>query len=135
MVNKVMTWVLIMTLLSSQSFAYASIPCESNDGSMSHHNNLMASTSLVPQSLNPMPHSMPEHDMSGHTQHKMQQQEFSMDCCDDECNCPTGTYSSVTLTHSNTLTALRLVSDPTSFQLFLIPDAFLPSLRKPPIIG
>jgi len=134
MANKVMTWVLIMTLLISQSFAYASVPCEINGDSMSQHNNAMA-----PQSLVRMDHTMPEHDMPNHMQHgmpqEMQQQKFSMDCCDQECSCPTGTYSSVTLTHFTTAAASRLVSDSAGFYLFSIQDAFLPSLRKPPLIG
>ena len=129
MVNKVMTWVLIMTLLVSQSYAYASVPCEANGGETSQHNNDMSS----------MDHSLPEHDMSSHMQHnmlqEMQQQEFSMDCCDEECSCPTGTCSSVTLTHFMTVSALSLVSDSSDFYLFSIQDTFLPSLRKPPIIS
>ena len=134
MANKVMTWVLIMTLLISQSFAYASVPCEINGDSMSQHNNAMA-----PQSLVRMDHSMPEHDMPNHMQHdmpqEMQQQKLSMNCCDQECSCPSGTYSSVTLTHFTTAAASRLVSDSSGFYLFSIQDAFLPSLRKPPLIG
>jgi hypothetical protein len=125
MTNKVMTWVLIMALLISQSYAYASVPCELNVDMTSQ--------------LGPMDHNLPEHDMSSHMQQNMQkdtqQQGFSMDCCDDECSCPTGTYSSVTLTHFNTGTALKLVSDPSGFYLLLLQDTFLPSLRKPPIIG
>ena len=129
MVNKIMTWGFIMALLISQSYAYASLPCESNLYAISQHNNDMSS----------MDHDQPEHDMPSHMQHNMQksaqQQEFSMDCCDDDCSCPTGTYSSATLTHFITVTPLRLVSGPSGFYLFSIQDAFLPSLRKPPIIG
>jgi hypothetical protein len=120
MINRVTTWVLIMALLISQSYAYASVPCESNGNVMSQNNHDMGMMVM-------MDHSLPEHDT--------QQQEFVMDCCDEECSCPAGTYSSVTLTHFITASALRLVSAPSSFILVLIQDAFLPSLRKPPIFG
>jgi hypothetical protein len=129
MANKVMTWVLIMALLVSQSYAYASVPCESNVDETSQHNSDMSS----------MDHSMAEDGLSSHMQHnmlqEMQQQEYSMDCCDEECSCPTVTYSSATLTHFITVTALSLVSDSSGFYLFSIQDTFLPSLRKPPIIS
>ena len=111
MINRVMTWVLILALLVSQSYAYASVPCESNGSVTSQHHSDMDS----------MDHS--------------QEQEFAMDCCDQECSCPTGACASVTLTHDITATSLQLVSDSSVFYLFSIPDAFLPSLRKPPIIG
>ena len=68
----------------------------------------------------------------------MQQQESDMgdmDCCDQQCSCLTGTCASVTLTHFITTTPLKLESESSSFYLFSIQDAFLPSLRKPPIIG
>jgi hypothetical protein len=129
MINRVTTWVLIMALLVSQSYAYASVPCESNGEETSQHNSDTSS----------MDHSMAEDGLSSHMQHnmlqKMQQQEYSMDCCDEECSCPTVTYSSATLTHFITVTALRLVSDSSGFHLFLLQETFLPSLRKPPIIG
>ena len=125
MTDKIMTWVLILALLVSQTYAYASVPCELNAD--------------MTRQLSPMDHNLPEHDMSSHMQQNMhkdtQQQTFSMDCCDEECTCPTGTYSSVTLTHFSTVTALRLVSDSSDFYLLLLQDTFLPSLRKPPIIG
>ena len=138
MTNKVMTWVLIMALLISQSYAYASVPCESN--ARGEHNHTMGSNSLDPQSLasqrlDPMTHGSLEHDMTNHMQHAAQQQAFSMDCCDDECSCPSGTSSSATLTHFMTFSALRLVSDPSGFHLLLLQETFLPSLRKPPIIS
>ena len=125
MTNKVMTWVLIMALLVSQSYAYASVPCESNGNVSSQHTHDMGA----------MDDNMVEHDMSSHMQHDMQQQEFAMDCCDQECSCLSGIYSSVTLSHFMTVTAVNLVSEPSGFYLFSIPDAFLASLRKPPIIS
>lgn len=116
MTNKVMTWVLIMALLVSQSYAYALVPCESNAHA-----------------------SMLESDMPSHMQHNMeqsiQQPVVAMDCCDQECSCLTGACASVTLSHFINDTALTVVSDPAGFYLFSIQDAFLPSLRKPPIIG
>jgi recombination DNA repair RAD52 pathway protein len=127
-----MTWILIMVMLISQSYAYASVPCGSNADATSQHNNDMNAMIMSD-------HSLPEHDMQSHMQQDMQkntqQQEFSMDCCDEECSCPTGTYSSATLTHFITVTALRSVSEPSGFYLFLLQETFLPSLRKPPIIS
>jgi hypothetical protein len=137
MTNKVMTWVLIITLLISQSYAYASVPCELNGD---------VSTQLN-KDMDGMDHSMVEHDMSSHmqsemqhdkqhsTQHNTQQQAFAMDCCDQECNCPPATYSSATLTHFSTVTPAKFVSDSSGFYLFSIQDAFLASSRKPPIIS
>lgn len=118
MLNKVMTWLLIMSLLISQTYAYASVPCEANSDATSQ-----------------LEHGMSNH-MPSHMQHDMQQQESAMDCCDNqECSCPTGTYSSVTLTHFVTVSSLNVVSNPSGFYLFSIQDAFLPSLHKPPIIS
>jgi hypothetical protein len=134
MTNKVMTWVLIMALLVSQSYAYAFEPCESDAHASSQHNNAMASNSL-----DPIKQSMLESDMPSHMQHNMeqssQQPKVAMDCCDKECSCLTGACASVTLSHFISDTALIVVSDPTGFHLFSIPDAFLPSLRKPPIFS
>jgi recombination DNA repair RAD52 pathway protein len=134
MTNKVMTWVFIMALLISQSYAYAFVPCESNAHASSQHIDDMGL-----QILAQMDHSLLESDMSNHMQHNMkqntQQQDMDMECCDQECSCLTGTCASVTLTHFITATALNVVSDPSGFYLFSIQDAFLPSLRKPPIIG
>jgi hypothetical protein len=149
MTNKVMTWVLIMALLVSQSYAYAFVPCESNAHASSQHNNAMASKSLDPQSLDPqsldpqsldpIKQSMLESDMPSHMQHNMeqssQQPKVAMDCCDKECSCLTGACASVTLSHFISDTALTVVSDSAGFYLFSIPDAFLPSLRKPPIFS
>ena len=134
--SKVMTWVLIMALIVSQSYAYASVPCESNGHISSQHDDDMR-TSMM------MDHSFSEQDMPSHMQHNMQlekhtnlqQPAFSIDCCDEDCSCSTGTYSSVTLIHSITVAPLRLVSDPSIFYLFLLQETFLPSLSKPPIIG
>ena len=120
-----MTWVLIMALLLSQSYAYAFVPCESNGHTSSQHNNDMGS----------MDHSLMEHDMSSHMQQDMQQQEFAMDCCDQECSCLTGACASVTLSHFMTATPLKLISEPSGFELFSIQQTFLPSSRKPPIIS
>jgi hypothetical protein len=125
MTNKVTTWVLILALLISQSYAYAFEPCESTGHASSEHNNDMDS----------MDHSLLEHDMSSHMQHDTQQQEFAMDCCDQQCSCLTGTCASVTLTHFMTATPIKLISEPSGFELFSIQETFLPSLRKPPIIG
>ncbi|WP_339722221.1 hypothetical protein [uncultured Paraglaciecola sp.] len=116
-VNKVLTWVLIVALLLGQSYAYASVPCESVDDLGSQHTNHMASMS------------------TDEMQHQMPQQALAMDCCDQDCSCPTGTCSSVTLSHFMIVTAVNIVSQPSVFYLFSIQDAFLPSLRKPPIIG
>jgi hypothetical protein len=135
MTNKVMTWVLIMALLISQSYAYAIVPCESNG-----HANASSQRS---DDMGAMPHNLLESDMPNHMQHVMkkdtnqntQQQDMAMDCCDQQCSCLTGTCASVTLTHFMTATALKRVSDSSGFYLFSIQDAFLPSLRKPPIIG
>ena len=139
LVNKVMTWVLIMTLFFSQSYAYAFVPCESNAHGTSQHITDMGSNSLAPQSLASMTHSMLESDMANHMQHNMmqdtQQKKPAMDCCDQECSCLTGTCASVTLSHFITSTTLLVVSDSAGFYLFSIQDAFLPSLNKPPIIG
>jgi hypothetical protein len=138
MTNKVMIWVLIMALLISQSYAYAFVPCESNAHVISQHIDDIGS-----QSLAPMDHSLHESDMPNYMQHDSkqntqqlsQQQDMAMECCGQECSCLTGTCASVTLTQFITATALNVVSDPSGFYLFSIPDAFLPSLRKPPIIG
>jgi hypothetical protein len=126
----VLTWVVIMTLLIGQSYAYGSLPCESNGEVSSQHYNDMVT----------MKNSMVEHVMASDIPHNMQQQAVqqknkAMDCCDQECNCPTGIYSSAMLTHLFTNAALKLVSKPSGFYLFSIQDTFLPSLRKPPIIG
>ena len=138
MTNKVSTWVLIMALLISQSYAYAFSPCESNAHTSRQHINDMDPKSLDPQSLDPNIHSQLEAEMANHMQHNMQhdtQQDMAMDCCDQECSCLTGTCASVTFTQFITVTAVNAVSDSSGFYLFSIQDAFLPSLRRPPIIG
>ena len=143
MTNKVMTWVMIIALLFSQSYAYAFVPCESNGIANSQHNEHMVSSNLAPSSLAPMQQNQLVHDMSTHMQHDMQQdtkhntqqQEMSMQCCDQDCSCLTGTCASVTLTHSITATALNGVSDPSSFYLFILQYTFLPFFLKPPIIS
>jgi hypothetical protein len=135
MTNKVTTWVLIMALLISQSYAYAFAPCESNAHSSRPHVG-----DMDPESMDPMIHSSLEAEMN--IQHSMQmnteqetQQDMAMDCCDQECSCLTGTCTSVTFTQFITFTAGNAVSDSLGFNLFLIQDAFLPSLRRPPITG
>jgi hypothetical protein len=136
--NKVIAWVFIMTLLISQSYAYASVPCESNeDMNSQQHDDL--------RTMRTMPNSMAKHVMSSGMQHSMQQQNIqqqnvqqknmAMDCCDQECSCPTGVFSSAMLTYFFTTSALNLVSKPSNFYLFSIQETFLASLRKPPIIG
>lgn len=110
-----------MALLASQSYAYAYVPCESTNIVSSQHDDM----DMV---------SM-EHEMPNPMQHNMAQRTFVMDCCDQDCKCPTGTVSSVTLSHFNSACAVNLVSQPSGFYLFSIQDAILPSLRKPPIIG
>ena len=124
-----------MTLLISQSYAYASVPCESNGDINSHQHNDMRT----------MQNSMTKHVMTSDMQHSMQQQNvqqknvqqksMAMDCCDQECSCPTGVFSSAMLTYFFTTSALNFVSKPLGFYLFSIQETFLPSLRKPPIIG
>jgi hypothetical protein len=79
-----------------------------------------------------MQHSMQQHNMQ---QQNVQQKNMAMDCCDQECSCPTGVFSSAMLTYFFTTSALNLVSKPSNFYLFSIQETFLPSLRKPPIIG
>jgi hypothetical protein len=106
-----------VTLLISQSYAYASVPCESNGDVNSQQHNAM------------------QNSMANHVMTSDMQQNMVMDCCDQECSCPTGIFSSVMLTHSFTTTAFNLVSKPAGFYLFSIQETFLPSLRKPPIIG
>ena len=134
MTSKVMTWVMIMALLISQSYAYAFVPCESNAHVSSRHINDMGS-----DSLSSADYSQSEHDMPNHMQHNKrqdtQQQKMVMDCCDQECSCLTGTCASVMLTHLMTATALNLASDSPAFYLFSIQETFLLSLSKPPIIG
>jgi hypothetical protein len=130
MTNKVMTWVLIMALLISQSFAYAFVPCESNGLASSQHNGHTTSNSSVI-----MQHNQPMHDMPDHMQHDTQQKRISMECCDQDCSCLTGTCASVTLTHAATAAALNTASDPSVSYLFILQDAFLPSLLKPPIFS
>jgi hypothetical protein len=129
MTNKVSTWVLIMALLISQSYAYASAPCESNAHASRQHVDDMGSISLDPNV-----HSSLEAEMTNHMQQDMQQ-DMAMDCCDQECSCLTGTCASVIFTQFISVTAGNTVSDSSGFYLFLIQDAFLPSLRRPPIIG
>ena len=131
--NKVIAWVFIMTLLISQSYAYASVPCESNGDSNSQQHDDM-------RTMRTMQNSMAKHVMTSDMQHSMQQQivqqkNLAMDCCDQECSCPTGVFSSAMLTYFFTTSALNLVSKPSNFYLFSIQETFLPSLRKPPIIG
>ena len=119
-----------MTLLISQSYAYASVPCESNANINSQQHNDMRT----------MQNSMAKHVMSSDMPHNMQQQadqqkNMAMDCCDQECSCPTGIFSSAMLTHFFTTAGLNLVSKPAGSYLFSIQETFLPSLRKPPIIS
>lgn len=130
MTNKVMTWVLIMALLISQSYAYAFVPCESNGLGSSQHN-----SHPTPKSVISMQHKQLMHDMPSHMQHDMQQQKISMECCDQDCSCLTGTCASVTLTHSITAAALNTASDPSGFYHFMLQDTFLPSFLKPPIFS
>jgi hypothetical protein len=131
--NKVSTWVLIMALLISQSYAYAFAPCESNAHSSRPHVG-----DMDPESMDPMLHSPLEAEMNIHMQHSMHmntQQDMAMDCCDQECSCLTGTCASVTFTQFISVTAVNAVSDSSGFYLFSIQDAFQASLRRPPIIG
>jgi microcystin-dependent protein len=134
-----MTWVLIMALLISQSYAYAFVPCESNEHANTSRQHI--------DDTGAMPHNMLESEMPKHmrhnvkqntkqnTQQNIQQQDMSMDCCDQQCSCLTGTCASVTLTHFITATAINPVSDSSGFYLFSIQVVFLPFLRKPPIIS
>jgi hypothetical protein len=131
--NKVSTWVLIMALLISQSYAYAFAPCESNAHSSRPHVG-----DMDPESMDPMLHGPLEAEMDIHMQHSMHmntQQDMAMDCCDQECSCLTGTCASVTFTQFISVTAVNAVSDSSGFYLFSIQDAFQASLRRPPIIG
>jgi hypothetical protein len=130
MTNKVMTWVLIMALLISQSYAYSSVPCESNGPASSQHNGHTTSNSSVT-----MQHNQPMQDMPDHKEHDTQQKQISMECCDQDCSCLSGTCASVTLTHAASTAALNTASDPSVYHLFILQDAFLPSLLKPPIFS
>ena len=130
MTNKVMTWVLIMALLISQSYAYSSVPCESNGPASSQHNGHTTSNSSVT-----MQHNQTMQDMHDHKEHDTQQKQISMECCDQDCSCLSGTCASVTLTHAATAAALNTASDPSGSYLFILQDAFLPSLLKPPIFS
>jgi hypothetical protein len=133
MTNKVTTWVLIMALLISQSYAYAFAPCESNAHASRQHVDDMGSISFGPKIHSPL-----EAEITNHMQHNMQldmQQDMAMDCCDQECSCLTGTCASVTFTQFITITSVNAVSNSSVFYLFSIQDAFLPSLRRPPIIS
>jgi hypothetical protein len=118
-----------MALLISQSYAYAFAPCESNAHASRQHADDMGSQHFAPKI-----HSSLEAEMTNHMQQNTQQ-DMAMDCCDQECSCLTGTCASVIFTQFITATALNTVSDSSGFYLFLIQDAFLPSLRRPPIIG
>lgn len=122
LVNKVLTWGVIVMLLLSQSYAFGSVPCGSIDDASSQHNHHMAN-------------SLIEHDMPKHMQHPMPQPQLVMDCCDQDCSCPTGTCASATLSHIVSVNTVILVSQASGFYLFSIADPFLPSLPKPPIIG
>jgi hypothetical protein len=139
MTNRVITWVMIMALLISQSYAYAFVPCELNAHASSRHIDDMDSKSMGSNSFSSIEYVQSEHDMPNHMQHDMkqdtQQQKMVMDCCDQECSCLTGTCASATLTHLVTATALNPVSDSSVFYLFSIQETFLLSLSKPPIIG
>lgn len=117
-------WVVIVVLIISQSYVYASIPCEAN-GEPGHQQQT---------GIDPMLSTMGTHNMPSELHHEMQQ-GFSMDCCDQECTCLNGTYSSATLTHFLGLTGLLPVTHASAFYLFSVQDAFLPSLRKPPILS
>lgn len=133
--NKVIAWVFIMTLLISQSYAYASVPCESNgDSNSQQHDDMRTMQNSMAKHVmtSDMQHSMQQHNMQ---QQNVQQKNMAMDCCDQECSCPTGVFSSAMLTYFFTTSALNLVSKPSNFYLFSIQETFLPSLRKPPIIG
>ncbi len=130
MTNKVMTWVLIMALLISQSYAYSFVPCESNGLASSQHNGHTTSNSSVT-----MQHNQTMQDMHDHKEHDTQQKQISMECCDQDCSCLSGTCASVTLTHAATAAALNTASDPSGSYLFILQDAFLPSLLKPPIFS
>jgi hypothetical protein len=119
-----------MALLISQSYAYSSVPCESNGPASSQHNGHTTSNSSVT-----MQHNQPMQDMPDHKEHDTQQKQISMDCCDQDCSCLSGTCASVTLTHAATAAALNTASDPSGSYLFILQDAFLPSLLKPPIFS
>jgi hypothetical protein len=137
-----MTWVFIMALLFSQSYTYASVPCESNAHASNQHIDDMSSQSLASKTPRLLESDMPNH-MQHNTHQKIkqnnqqdtQQQGMPMECCDQECSCLTGTCASVTLTHFTSATALNVVSGSSGFYLFQVQNAFLASLRKPPIIG
>ena len=129
-----------MTLLISQSYAYASVPCESNgDINSQQHNDMHTMQNSMAKHVmtSDMQHSMQQQNMQQQSmqQQNMQQKNMAMDCCDQECSCPTGVFSSAMLTYFFTTSALNLVSKPSNFYLFSIQESFLPSLRKPPIIG
>lgn len=119
-----MTWVLIMALFVSQSYAYAFAPCESMAHTSDQHNTDSSITNL-----DTMDHSLHQADMAN----DMLQQEMAMDCCDQECSCLTGTCTSVTFTHFIGASVFPVVTNSAGFYLFSLQDAFLPSLRKPPI--
>ncbi len=125
-----MTWVMIIALLISQSYAYAFVPCESNGPASSQHNGHTTSNSSVT-----MQHNQPMQDMPDHKEHDTQQKQISMECCDQDCSCLSGTCASVTLTHAASTAALNTASDPSVYYLFILQDAFLPSLLKPPIFS
>lgn len=135
MVNKVMTWVVIMTLLISQSYAYASIPCEPNIDDSSVHDMHIGALTMTHHGMleSAMSNDMQQNTQQDSQQHKLQ--NVAMECCEQQCSCPNGACASVTLTDLLTATSLKLEADSSSFYLFSIQDTFLASSRKPPIIG
>ena len=113
---KVLTWVLMVTMLVGQSYAYALVPCESQmvDTNQQHHD------------MQVMQHS--EHDM-------MSEPNNDMPCCDQERKCPPGTCASVALNQAFKTHSINKTSTASSFYVFSIQDTYLGSLSKPPIFS
>jgi hypothetical protein len=144
MKHKAIIWLVTVALFVNQTYAYAFVPCESiqafvglgdkpADADDSHE---MSHPIAHRMSHDMAEHQMPhQNDQRNDQQRTQQKHDCDNSCCDQECSCPVGTFSSALLMEFHTLHASTANAESISLYPFLLAELFLPSLRKPPIIG
>jgi ubiquitin len=122
MVSKVLThYLVIIVLLLSQWFTVTAMACPLNESSSAMSMNMTANDDV-----------MPCHDMSNTNYQSTGITNNDMDCCDNNCHCPTGASFSLLLVNMQTTSAAKVSNDLLDDYQFSSLTSSLKQHAKPP---
>ncbi len=149
--SKVILWLLMVMVVSSQTSAFAMHNCNMNHASSTevteqnthaHHNKAHHNQASLEQEVQ----TLTESKDSLHAEHAMHMASMNdtisdsdnadmsdMDCCGADCSCPTASCSSVTAFNDNSSLALAFNSDKVFGLTQVALRGIFSSLFKPPI--